>query len=538
MDLLKFFIENNNSGAKTKESFLKKNYPELYLDIVNYTNNDLINLPFKQKIWHFINKTQNQPKCQNCGNNLKFKKSLTEGYGLYCSILCSNKCEIRKTKIKKTNNDKYGGNAPICSDVIKDKVKETFLNTFGVDNIFKDKEYIKSKTIAKYNVDHISKLESTKEKIKNTNTNKYGVSTPLILPEIRQVGFDKKSEWFYSKYNSLNVIDYTGKTITIQCDCCNNNYEIERSLLYYRFENNINPCSLCNPINELRSFKEKQICEFLGELGIEYVENDRTILKGQELDIYIPGHNIAIEFDGLFWHSDKFKDKHYHTLKTDECKKLNIRLIHIFEDEWDNKKDIVKSRIKTLMGLIETRIFARNCEIKYVDTKTKTKFLEENHIQGSVGSKFNLGLYYNSDLVSIMTFGKKRLNLGYKKTKNDEYELLRFCNKLNHIVVGGASKLLKRFIVDCSPKEIISYADKRWSNGNLYEKLNFSFVKDTTPNYYYIVNKKRESRFKYRKDVLIGLGYDSNKSEFEIMEERGIPKIYDCGNLLYKKSLK
>jgi ribosomal protein L34E len=538
MDLLKFFIENNNSGAKTKESFLKKNYPELYFEIINYNNNDLIDLPFKQKIWHYINKIQNIPKCQNCGNNLKFKKSLTEGYGLYCSVLCANKCGIRKTKIKETNIVKYGGNAPICSDDVKNKIKESFIRSFGVDNVFKDKEYIKSKTIEKHNVDHISKLDSTKEKIKNTNQTKYGVSTPLVLPEIRQVGFDKKTEWFYSKYENLNVIGYTGKTIEIKCDKCNQPYLIERSLLSYRFENDINPCILCNPINDLKSFKEKQICEFLDEHNIKYIENDRNILKGQELDIFIPEHNIAIEFDGLFWHSDKFKDKQYHSLKTNECKKLGIRVVHIFEDEWDNKKEIVKSRIKTLLGLTSVRVFARNCEVKYVDTQTKTKFLEENHIQGSVGSKFNLGVYYNSNLISIMTFGKKRLNLGYKKTENNEYELLRFCNKLNHIVVGGASKLLKRFIVDQSPKEIISYADKRWSNGNLYEKLNFSFVKETTPNYYYVVNKKRESRFKYRKDVLVDLGYDSNKSEFEIMEERGIPKIYDCGNLLYKKSLK
>jgi hypothetical protein len=106
------------------------------------------------------------------------------------------------------------------------------------------------------------------------------------------------------------------------------------------------------------------------------------------------------------------------------------------------------------------------------------------------------------------------------------------------VVVGGASKLLKRFILDHSPKEIISYADKRWSDGNLYEKLKFDFIKETNPNYFYIVNKKRETRFKHRKDVLIDLGFDTNKSESEIMEERGILKIYDCGNLLYKKSLK
>ena len=536
MDLINFFIENNKNGIKTKESFLKKNYPEIYFEIIDYSNDELNDLPFIQKIWHFINEEPNKPVCPTCNIQLKFKRSLKEGYGVYCSKVCSNKNEIQKTKIKNTNNEKYGGNAPICSDEIKNKIKKTHLEKYGVDNLFKDKDYIKTKTIEKYNVDHIAKLDSTKEKIKNTNHIKYGVSSPLKLPNVRQLSEDKKTEKFYIKYTSLDVINYTGKTITIKCDCCENDYEIERSLLNYRFENIINPCTICYPVNELKSLKEKQICEFLDELNIKYIKGDRTLLKGQELDIFIPDYNLAIEFNGLFWHSDKFIENNYHYNKTKDCNKLNIRLVHIFEDEWTYNSSIVKSRLKTLLGLTQTRIFARKCEIKYVDTKTKTQFLIENHIQGPVGSKFNLGLYYNSELVSIMTFGKKRLNLGFKQSKNDEYELLRFCNKLNHIVVGGASKLLKKFISDQSPKEIISYADKRWSDGNLYKKLGFSFVKETVPNYYYIVSKKRESRFKYRKDVLVSLGFDKNKSESEIMEERGIRKIYDCGNLLFKMS--
>lgn len=538
MDLHNFFIENNNSGFKTKISYVEKNHPQLYSDIINYCDNsELIDLPFKQKIWHYINKVSIIPKCLTCGKQLKFKRSLQEGYGHYCSITCANKCDIRKVKIKDTNTIKYGGNAPMSSEEIKTKAKTTTITKFGVDNIFKNTEYIRERTKLKYNVDHISKLTSTKERIKNTNLEKYGVPTVLIKPEVRQLGFDTKSEWFFQKYDTLDVIGHTGKTIELRCDVCSNNYEIDRSLLNYRFEIGVNPCTSCNPINELRSFKEKQICDFLDSLGVEVIQNDRSILSGSELDIFIPKHNIAIEFNGLFWHSDKFKNNDYHISKTNKCNELGIRLIHIFEDEWDYKQEIVKSRLKVLLGLVENRIFARNCEIKQVDTVTKTKFLTDNHIQGTVGSSYNLGLFFNSKLVAIMTFGKKRINLGYKKSNVGEYELLRFCNVLDTIVIGGASKLLKRFILEVQPKEIISYADRRWSRGELYESLGFEYVKETTPNYFYVVNKKRESRFKYRKDVLVKLGYDKNKTEFEIMEERNIPKLYDCGNLLYKKTL-
>jgi hypothetical protein len=151
-----------------------------------------------------------------------------------------------------------------------------------------------------------------------------------------------------------------------------------------------------------------------------------------------------------------------------------------------------------------------------------------------VGSSVNLGLYYNNELVSLMTFGKKRLALGNKKSNNDEYELIRFCNKLNTSVVGGASKLLNHFIKTYNPVEILSYADKRWSNGNLYKKLGFIEVKSTSPNYFYVVNKKRKNRFEFRKDVLVKDGFDSSKTEFQIMEDRGIPRIYDVGNFLFK----
>jgi hypothetical protein len=364
-----------------------------------------------------------------------------------------------------------------------------------------------------------------------------GVTTPLILESSRKQVSDIKRSSFFVKYKDLKIIDYVGNNITILCDVCDSNYEINRSLLYFRFGENLNPCTTCNPINELRSIKENEICLFLDSLNIPYVRNDRGVLNGQELDIYIPEHNLAIEFNGLYYHSTIFKDKNYHLNKTELCEKSKIRLIQIFEDEWMFKQEHVKSRLKSLLGLSDVRIYGRKCELRYVDTKTKTTFLEQNHIQGSVGSSVNIGLYYNNVLVSLMTFGQKRRSMGNKNTNNGEYELLRFCNKLNHNVIGGASKLLKKFISEHKPTQIISYADRRWSVGNLYQKIGFDFIKKTEPNYFYIKNKKREYRFKYRKDILVKEGFDKTKSESQIMEERGFYKIYDCGHLLYSMDM-
>ena len=132
-----------------------------------------------------------------------------------------------------------------------------------------------------------------------------------------------------------------------------------------------------------------------------------------------------------------------------------------------------------------------------------------------------------------MTFGNLRKNLG-SNTKNDTYELLRFCNKLNTTVIGGASKLLSHFIKIHKPIEIISYCDLRWSNGNLYEELGFTLDHISKPNYFYVKTNIRENRFKYRKDVLVKNGYDRNKTEHTIMLERGYYRLYDCGCSVYK----
>jgi len=290
-------------------------------------------------------------------------------------------------------------------------------------------------------------------------------------------------------------------------------------------------CPICG--NNM-SLAEKEIEDYIKSFGVKTETKIRGILSNnKEIDILIPELNIGIEYNGLKWHSDEFKDKNYHLNKTEECKKLGIRLVHIFEDEWMNKKEIIKSIIRNIIGKTENKIYARKCIIQNVDDNEKKEFLEKNHIQGNINSQINLGLYHNGELVSLMCIGKPRINLGRKTSLEDEYELLRFCNKLNTNIVGGASKLFKYFITNYSPTLITSYCDYRWSIGNMYEALGFTLSHLSQPNYYYIIGNNRKNRFKYRKSELIKEGFDPEKSEKEIMEERGIHRIYDCGSLVY-----
>jgi len=199
-----------------------------------------------------------------------------------------------------------------------------------------------------------------------------------------------------------------------------------------------------------------------------------------------------------------------------------------------SKQEIVKSRILNLLGKTPNKIYARKCEVKEInDNKLVRDFLENNHQQGFVGSQIKLGLFYNNELVSLMIFGSKRKFMKQNNSDN-VYEMLRFCNKLNTSVIGGADKLFKYFIKNYQPKEVISYADRSWSQGELYKKLGFEFVSKTPPNYYYVIDGFRKHRFGFRKDKLISDGFDSNKSEHEIMLERKIYRIYDSGSLKFK----
>jgi hypothetical protein len=420
---------------------------------------------------------------------------------------------------------------------IREKFEKTMIEKYGVLNALENlsikekmKEKIKNKT------------KEEKEKIKNiqkeTNYLKYGDIYPLRLEE-----FKKKSrltkrknsiELFLKKYNNLNIVnvDYDKQTLNGICHI-HGEFEIGHSAFYHRIRNNSELCTKCNPLGTFME-SETQLLNFIKTVyeGSILTHSRKILNNNLELDIYLPDLKLSFEFNGLYWHSEINKENDYHLNKTELCEKLGIHLIHVYEDQWNHKQDIVKSRILNLLGKSE-KIFARKCEVKEINDNYLIKnFLDKNHIQGFIGSKIKLGLFHNDELVSLMTFGEHRKSMGQASLENS-YEMIRFCNKLNTNVIGGASKLFKRFIVAHNPKEVISYADRSWSQGDLYVKLGFDFVRKTRPNYHYVIDGCRKYRFGYRKDILVKQGFDSDKTEHEIMLDRKIYRIYDSGNLKY-----
>jgi hypothetical protein len=291
-------------------------------------------------------------------------------------------------------------------------------------------------------------------------------------------------------------------------------------------------CEKCNP--EKRKTWENSFFEFLTSLTPQLLitRRDRTILYGKELDFYLPEKKLAFELDGLYWHSENGSGilKNYHWRKMNGCIAHGIRLIHIFEDEWRNKEYLVKSVIKNILKIHDgSTIYARKCEVKEISIKDKDEFLNENHLQQKDTSTVKIGLYQGVRLVSVMTFRKKS-----RFDKKVDWELSRFCNLKNTIVIGGASKLFHYFLKTYTPKSIVSYNDKRYFSGDLYHTLGFLFVGNTTPSYHYITPdyKNTINRLNFQKHLLPKKlkVFDPNITEWENMKNNGYDRIWDCGN--------
>jgi hypothetical protein len=277
------------------------------------------------------------------------------------------------------------------------------------------------------------------------------------------------------------------------------------------------------------SLIEEEIINFIkdnykGEIILKYRQ---LLSSGREVDIFLPELKLAIEVNGIYWHSEIWgKYKNYHLSKTEEALSKNINLIHIFDYEWLNKMDIVKSMLLNKLKSIPNKIYARKCEIREVSSNDKQKFLNNNHIQGNCVSKTNIGLYYNNELVSIMTFGKNRFK------KDNSIEMIRFCNVINTNIIGGASKLFNYFIKNYQYETIITFADRRYSIGNLYNVLGFKLDGFTPPSYFYWKNNKIFNRITFQKHKLKDIldKFNPELSEYENALENGFNRIWDCGN--------
>lgn len=388
-------------------------------------------------------------------------------------------CPIHKTFSQSPSNHIRGNGCPKCG-VLKqsDKVKLTLENFISRANI---------KHNGFYNYDNVHKFANTNEKV--------NIMCPL--------------HGIFPQHVGAHIRGY-----------------------------NCPKCAIKNSKPEL------DLCELIESCGLTVVHNDYTIIKPQQLDIVIPELKIAIEYNGLIYHREGLvkttsygggKYRNYHLNKTKIANLAGYKLIHIFEDEWLLKKDIVKSKILHLLGKSEgIKIGARSCTIQKINSKTSKEFLNKYHIQGEDNAAIRYGSFYIDELVGVMTF---------LKSKDDSHNLNRFATNSKFICVGLASKHLAHFIREHKPSKIITFADRRFtldSENNLYVQLGFKLVETQKPTYhYYNVETKQLKRINRQhlmkhKILKNHPNLDATKTEQQLAVELGYDKIWDCGNFKYE----
>ena len=496
-------------------------------------------------------------------------------------------------KTRATNTSRYGAESIMKTPEGVRRMKESYRATTGYDNPSQNPEVIakmKAYNLKKYGVEYAISSKEVREKSKQTMMNRYGVENPTqsekILKKIESTCLKKYGSKSYvsSEEGRQRLRNYMMKTY--HCDRYSKTREYKLSMMkdpskvdtwmkYLEDPERFIKCldhqptfhelatmcgvsettisvrsqSCIDLVKRTLSYMESDVYEFLREVDseIEVRRNVRNIIPNRELDIYIPKRKLAIECNPTYTHnssyptfgeSDNMLPYSYHKEKTDICEKNGIFLFHIFGYEWEHRRRIVESMLRNLLGRNTLKLYARKLEIREVDSNEASKFLQENHRQGKTGSKIRIGLYDNNTLVSIMTFGKMRHTVG--KQSEADWELIRFCNKLDTSVVGGASKLFKYFVSHYNPSSIVSYSDRAHTAGNLYATLGFQAVRMSDPSYvwvntdddkaYHRMNAQKRNLQKFLHDYDI----DMSKSEKQIMEEHNFCQVFDSGTITWR----
>ncbi len=451
----------------------------------------------------------------------ELSKDVLYGTSPNCPICNERPLQRFKSKFRRTCGN------PICIKKLKgdvarknglniDKIKATKLARYGNEN-YCNTEKIKKTCMEKYGCCS-SQDENIKQKITDSRNKNYYENKIMKFPKVIPLFSEK---------------DYKGNTTKYKWKCT----ECSTDFLHSLILGSQPRCPVCFPVSE--KSLEKKLENFLRSFNMFIELRTRTIIPPYELDFYFPDKKIAIELNGLYWHSELNGEKThgYHQLKYRRCKTQGIQLIQIWDIEWINKQDIIESMIQAKLGFSKERLYARKLTIKEVSYLDASNFLNNTHLQGNCLSSKRIGLYDNDKLVALMTFGRTRYD------NKHQWELLRFSVQMNTTVVGGFSRLLSYFRKSHLNESIITYADLRYSNGDVYLKNGFTKLHESAPSYYYTKGyqgnhleyresyKKLESRIYYQKHKLSKILkiFDPEKSEWENMKANGYDRVWDCG---------
>jgi hypothetical protein len=491
-------------------------------------------------------------KCKICKSDISDKR-------VYCSNMCKfSDSEYNKRRVSKSkNNLEVNLKCKLCGYTSADELNKSgnctkhlkiahsiidsnylkYFDKFGIE--IKHKEKWKCPACDWSTVDLQNKSGCITRHVRNKHH-----LTPLEF----DIKFDSKIPAAYIDNSNKNLIEckICGERMFVisNTHCLNKHGMTQRQYKKLYGECIVSPemsAILKKCGGDKGTYKSKgelEIFEYLKSIGVSPIQRYRKL--GIELDIYIPAEKIAIEYNGLYWHSELLggKDKFYHLNKTEICEKNGIKLLHVFDDEWNNKQDFLKAKFRYILKKTDTmeRVYARKCEIKEIDSKTKSDFLNKYHIQGNDKSNVMLGAFFNNKMVSIITLSSKRIALG-SKSVDRQYEISRFASNSEYNVIGILSKFIKRFSETHNPNKIITYVDRRYSNlSNVYSVCGFEYNGVSKPNYFYMKRYvKRLHRFNFAKHKIVKMGGDPTLTEWQNMQLNGYDRIWDCGTLKYSK---
>lgn len=443
----------------------------------------------QQQLYSAIHSLKEIPRC-TCGKKLEFRK-ISLGYATFCSPKCRETDPSVQVQREQTNLKRYGVKNTGQSEIKKQKIQQTNIARYGVHSTL-SLAATRDKTLRALSVNQLE----IAQKRASTNTERYGTSCSLWSEDGRSKTLNTLWERYGVAHSSQIPEVRKKKAIHLS--------SFKRTSLFEELV-----------VSEIKK---------LGYAG-KIERNIRSVISPLEIDIWLPDLKLGIECNGCYWHSDPWKPKDYHQIKTDKIEQMGGKLIHLFDIEWNNKRDQIINRLKSALNL-DKKIYGRNCEIRKISTSESREFLKQHHTQGFAVAKIHLGLFNGDTLVSVMTFGKPRFNKKY------DWELLRFASSCT--VVGAASKLLKFFRKQNSGS-IISYADRRWSNGNVYTKMGFTLLSKTSPGYWYFKGTELKHRVVFQKHKLKNLleVYDEKLGEVENMYSNGWRRVFDSGNLVF-----
>lgn len=508
---------------------------------------------------------------QNKDMQHKMEMNNVEKFGVTNPMLDPNIVEHMWDDYK----ERTGYDSPSYNPEVIAKTEQTNLERYGSKNVFgasQIRNKIKQTNLEKYGTPYPMQNAEIKAKAEQTNLEKYGATNYLASEEGRKFAAEKFKEK-YGKYWYSQTAEWKETAIK---ECTNidewlkftedpegyiDTHYISKPK-YRQLSQDLGVRistvgdfiarhKLTHKIAYCFSYMEEEIREFLDSLSIKYNAHDRNVISPYEIDIYLPEYKFGIECNPTATHNSSvpYMDNEnisvlspsYHKMKTDMCESKGVNLLHVFGYDWTHKKEIMLSMIRNKLSKTENIIYARNCSIVEVPGGKAIQFLNENHRQGSVNSPIRLGLVYNNQLVSLMTFGNMRNTIGKgNEDLLDCYELVRFCSLLNTSVVGGASKLLKHFIKEYNPKKIRSFSDRAHTTGSLYPTLGFNNIRQSDPGYVWVdknndkaynrVNAQKQNIQLFLKDDSI----DLNRTEREIMIEHGFVQVYDSGTITWE----